>query len=142
MAEYPLRCGSCWIDYRKVEGLMPKKSPRQCIEIGCPNLSYESYCDVHKTVRHKEYKKFRSDEKEQAFYKSSAWIRLRNAKRQTDPLCEDCLLEDKLTPMDVCDHMIELKDDWSLRLTMSNIRSLCHSCHNKKTRKVQKLRGE
>ncbi|MDO7487031.1 HNH endonuclease signature motif containing protein [Peribacillus frigoritolerans] len=57
-----------------------------------------------------------------------------------NPLCEHCLLMDKVTPMDVCDHIIELKDDWSLRLDISNLQSLCNSCHNKKTAKVKKDR--
>ena len=121
--------------------LMPRRSPKQCNVIDCPELTYSgSYCDKHKTDTHKQYKRDRTDKREQAFYSSSSWIKLRNYKRMTQPLCEDCLEGDRLTPVDVCDHMEELKDNWSRRLDLSNLRGLCFSCHVKKTKRVQKER--
>jgi 5-methylcytosine-specific restriction protein A len=100
---------------------MPRKSPKQCNTIGCPELTYDVYCDKHSKDRHKEYKRYRDDKREQSFYSSTEWIKLRNYKRMINPLCEDCLHEDKLTPVAVIDHIVELKDDngWSLRLTLS-----------------------
>ncbi|WP_431804906.1 HNH endonuclease signature motif containing protein [Halobacillus andaensis] len=46
-----------------------------------------------------------------------------------NPLCEVCLTKNKLTPTDIIHHIIEVKDDWSLRLTLSNCQSVCASCH-------------
>ncbi|MED4046699.1 HNH endonuclease signature motif containing protein [Priestia aryabhattai] len=65
---------------------------------------------------------------------------MRNAKRSINPLCEHCLLEGKLTPVDVIDHVRELKDDWSKRLDLSNLQSLCNRCHAIKSAKERQGR--
>jgi len=31
------------------------------------------------------------------------------------------------------DHIVEIKDDYSLRLEMTNLQTLCRSCHAQKT---------
>jgi 5-methylcytosine-specific restriction endonuclease McrA len=42
---------------------------------------------------------------------------------------------------DVVDHIIELRDDFSKRLDVNNLQTLCYSCHNKKT-KIEKAKRE
>lgn len=117
---------------------MPKRSAKKCNVISCSNLTYDSYCSEHAEQKrkesHQEYKQRRTDEREQAFYKSGDWIKTRNHKRSINPLCEHCLKEGKVTPMNDVDHVIPVKVDWSLRLTLSNLQSLCRSCHVKKTK--------
>ena len=119
---------------------MPKKSAKKCSVIACSNLTYERYCNEHDEQKRKEsyqdYKKRRTDEREQAFYKSGEWVRLRNHKRSISPLCEHCLVMNKVTPMVDVDHIVPIKANggWSLRLTLSNLQSLCRSCHVKKTK--------
>lgn len=110
---------------------MPKRSYRKCNDISCSELTHDSYCDKHSKDVHKDYKRNRQDKKEQAFYSSSSWIKLRNHKRMLNPLCEICLLEDRLTPVDIVHHMCEIKEDWELRLTLSNLQSVCFSHHQK-----------
>ena len=51
-----------------------------------------------------------------------------------------CLEIDITKPADVVDHVIELTDDWSKRLDPDNLQSLCHVCHNSKTRHERKKR--
>lgn len=117
---------------------MPKKSAKKCNVISCSNLTNDSYCnehaEQHRKDKHQEYKRYRTDDKEQSFYKTGVWIRLRNHKRSISPLCEVCLKEDKVKPMVDVDHIVPIKEDWSLRLTLSNLQSLCRSCHVKKTK--------
>lgn len=78
---------------------MPSKSMRKCNDIGCSELTHDSYCDKHKKEIHREFKKYRTDNKEQDFYRSSSWVKLRNHKRMIDPLCEHCLAIDELRPV-------------------------------------------
>ncbi len=108
---------------------MPGKSFKACAYLHCPVLTKDTYCDKHSKEVHKEYKKNRNDKREQKFYSSKAWINLRNVKRQMNPLCEICMTKDKLTPVDIVHHIVEVKEDWSLRLTLSNLQSVCVSCH-------------
>ncbi|MFS1513428.1 HNH endonuclease [Chengkuizengella sp. SCS-71B] len=51
-------------------------------------------------------------------------------------LCQHCLKQKKITRSDMVDHITPIKEDWSLRLDLINLQSLCHSCHNKKTAKI------
>lgn len=120
---------------------MPKKAQTICNSIGCTKLTDGGYCDEHKHDVDNEYRKTRTDIREQKFYKSKEWKKLREHKRSINPLCEECLLVGMATPMDVADHIIEIKDDWSRRLDLSNLMSLCYECHNVKTAKVRKERN-
>lgn len=122
---------------------MPKRSPTKCNAPHCHNLTHDTYCDTHaanKQADHRYYKQHRQDKQQQSFYSTTNWIKLRNYKRMTQPLCEHCLLNNRATPMDIVDHIIEIKDDWSLRLSLSNLQSLCQRCHNIKTSKAKRQR--
>jgi 5-methylcytosine-specific restriction protein A len=126
---------------------MPSKSYRQCHAIGCHKLTKDKYCPSHvieedkqRKEIHKYYKENRTDTKEQAFYVSKEWRKLRAYKLQQSPLCEICLPLGKVTPGDEIDHIIEVKDAWHLRLTLSNLQTLCAACHRRKTREEAKKR--
>lgn len=109
---------------------MAKKPLRPCREIGCSNLTRKSYCKIHKKNAHKNYNLLRDKETE-SFYKSSAWQRLRRLAYERDNgLCQRCLKAGILKRADVVHHIVEIKVDWSKRLELSNLESLCHTCHN------------
>jgi 5-methylcytosine-specific restriction protein A len=36
-----------------------------------------------------------------------------------------------LTPAEVVHHLVEVKEQWNLRLVLSNLESVCHGCHNR-----------
>lgn len=71
--------------------------------------------------------------KRDSWYSSSQWRGLRRTHISRSPLCEHCLLRGVVKKADVVDHIIERKDDDSLRLDSGNLQSLCHRCHNFKT---------
>ena len=50
-----------------------------------------------------------------------------------EPLCEMCKENERLTVATEVDHIVPIKKDWSKRLDINNLQSLCHSCHMKKT---------
>ncbi|MEB4860612.1 HNH endonuclease [Priestia megaterium] len=110
---------------------MPHKSPKICNTEECRELTYTTYCDKCRKDNHREYKEQRVDKKEQAFYSSLSWINLRNRKKRKNPLCEVCLEEGRLTPVEIVHHLTEVKDDWSQRLSIDNLQSVCKAHHHK-----------
>lgn len=118
---------------------MAQTSLRPCAHPGCPNLVREGrYCSEH---QHKEHERRREvqeaydhqqrDAKTTEFYASSAWRAVRRmALRRDKWLCQDCLKRGRVQPADTVHHVVEVKDDWSRRLELGNLVSLCAGCHN------------
>lgn len=76
----------------------------------------------------------------QRFYQSENWIKARAYKLMQNPLCEDCLKKEVLTPATEVDHKVDLVDAPYLCLVLENLRALCKSCHSKKT--ISKMNGK
>lgn len=120
---------------------MPVKPKRPCVAAGCRNLTTDRYCEDHihlvvqmRKSRHKQYDQHQRDQQATAFYHSKEWDRLRRQAMMRDHgLCQECLLDKRITVADVVDHIKPIKLYWHLRLVLSNLRSLCHLCHNRKT---------
>lgn len=66
------------------------------------------------------------------FYRSAAWIKLRNAYRNANPLCVN--VETCGNATDVVDHKVEISQGGE-KLDWSNLQPMCHSCHNAKSGK-------
>ena len=49
-----------------------------------------------------------------------------------------CRSKDIIKIGDVVDHIIPIRVDWSKRLEPTNLQTLCHACHNKKTKEDEK----
>ncbi|KAB0285456.1 HNH endonuclease [Vibrio fortis] len=123
-----------------------------CASAGCRNITTKrfcSQCQIKVDIRDKESAKKRAkksakryDPKYQAFYKSPEWKALRERKIKQEPLCETCKDNGFIREGQDVDHVIEIKDDFSLRLDITNLRTLCRSCHVHKTVKVRKAREE
>jgi 5-methylcytosine-specific restriction protein A len=109
----------------------------------------QTYCDKHQRAikndqkkRHEEYDINRRDEKSAEFYHNKEWKIVREvAYTRDNGLCQDCLVRKKIKVGDVVDHIIPIKVNWLLRLVMSNLRTLCHACHNRKSSKDKKEYG-
>ncbi|WP_338075709.1 HNH endonuclease signature motif containing protein [Chengkuizengella sediminis] len=100
----------------------------------CNNLTREAYCDEHKKECNQYYDRYMRDKKSKTFYQSKEWRTVRQQALTRDRnLCQHCLKQRQITPADMVDHIVPVKVDWSLRLDLSNLQSLCNSCHNKKT---------
>lgn len=124
------------------------KPQKRCNKSSCRKLiDYDhTYCDEHKSKKNFQkseyYERKQKDGKYFLFYKSTSWTKLSKLYRYTNPCCEICLKEGKIVKVDVVDHIIEIRDDWELRLDESNLMSLCHEHHNRKTRQAQRDRKE
>lgn len=87
-------------------------------ESGCPT------CKKHST---KKYDKDYRNQENDKFYHSREWKRVRGLQLYKHPLCSVCS-----HPATIVDHIVEIKDGGA-KLSLSNLQSLCISCHNTKT---------
>ena len=70
--------------------------------------------------------------KEQGFYHSPAWRKVRLAALRRDGyLCQHCLRQGRATPATEVHHVKELEDYPELALDVNNLLSLCWDCHEK-----------
>jgi len=67
-----------------------------------------------------------------AFYNSKKWRSLRNYKIQINALCEECERKGLVEPGVEIDHIQALRDDGA-PLSLSNLQTLCRSCHASKS---------
>jgi 5-methylcytosine-specific restriction protein A len=114
-----------------------------CAQAGCKTITKNRNCTKCQTkfnIKSKEYAKKRARKStrsmpstNKAFYGSTQWKALRDRKIRKDPLCQLCLPKGFLREGKDIDHIIELKDDYSLRLDITNLQTLCRSCHMYKT---------
>lgn len=120
---------------------MPRSAPTPCLEPNCPTLCYGTpRCPEH-TVKRTKIAHTEHDVKTKAFYSSTTWKKLSQWHRTRSPLCVACQSKGRTTVGDVADHIVEIRDDWSLRVEPSNLQTLCHSCHNTKTQQAKGSRG-
>jgi len=57
------------------------------------------------------------------------WRVLSERKRSIDPLCENCLGKGVTEPATEVHHIIAIATAPHLRLSMDNLMSVCHACH-------------
>lgn len=117
--------------------MMAKKPLRPCNKTGCRSLTENRYCKEHEYLHaenHRKYNRFIRDKKTDSFYKSKSWVLTRQQVLIRDNgLCQHCLTNKKITLAEMVDHVVPIKVRWDLRLTLSNLQSLCNACHNTKT---------
>lgn len=118
---------------------MPPKPKKPCNQIGCRELTTERYCTHHQhkaesenAKRHRYYDKYQRDKKADAFYHSKEWEQTRLKVLTRDHhLCQHCLMEYRITTAEMVHHIKPLREYWGLRVRLSNLISLCNSCHSK-----------
>lgn len=114
---------------------MPSKPKKPCAQFGCPNLTTERYCENHQDKVQQErryYDQHIRDKQATSFYHSVEWKRAREQALMRDHgLCQHCLKEKRITQADMVHHIKEVQTHWEMRLVLSNLLSLCNSCHNK-----------
>jgi len=71
------------------------------------------------------------------FYNSARWRKLRKAFLSEYPLCEFCKAKNIITPATQVDHREPRRKRPDLALCWKNLRSLCGSCHSKRTARDQ-----
>ena len=107
---------------------MPHKFKRPCSYPGCPNLTDGTYCEEHKSLAAKEYNKYRRSPDHARKY-GREWKRVRDRYVRKHPLCERCLKEGRMTPVEEVHHILPVNRGGTN--DESNLMSVCKSCHNK-----------
>jgi len=118
---------------------MSMKPKRPCGHAGCREITDNRYCEAHEDLakqqkrdRNKRYDKHQRDQQSDRFYHSVQWDRVRQEVLIRDRgLCQHCLLDKLITMADMVHHRFPIKTHWHIRLLMSNLISLCNSCHAK-----------
>ena len=92
---------------------------------------------IKKTKKYSAHKhpKFR-DNKWQKYYGTKEWHNLRQTKLYEQPLCERCLLHDRVRPATEVHHQKVFgsfpteEERWYWFLNYNNLISVCQECHN------------
>ena len=66
-------------------------------------------------------------------YGTDVWKRLREDQLLREPFCRECARRGVRRYATDVDHIRDHKGDWELFTDRSNLQSLCHSCHSRKT---------
>jgi len=109
---------------------MPKKSKRPCRYPSCPKLTDGLYCVEHQRQATRHYNHFQREPETNKRY-GRAWKRIRDRYIKAHPLCEECKKADRLTPAEEVHHILPLSHGGTN--DVSNLMSLCKSCHSRIT---------
>ncbi len=119
---------------------MPYSSPKPCKYPGCPNLTRSGYCEEHQNQAATRSGVSRRNPDRQRLY-GRRWGKRRAAHLASHPWCEDCLEKGIYTPATDVHHEQRHQGD-RLVFDTSPLRSLCHSCHSRRTaEEVRNPRG-
>jgi len=107
---------------------MPHKPKKPCAYPNCPNLTDGTYCEEHKKSERERYDKY---ERAWDYGKKygSKWKKIRARYVKAHPLCERCLAEGRITPVEEVHHILPVNRGGTN--DENNLMSLCRSCHNK-----------
>ncbi len=107
---------------------MPRRPKKPCGYPGCPNLTDETYCDVHKTQMTRQYETYGREEQTSKRY-GHAWKEVRKRYVSKHPFCEMCFAKGIIVPVDEVHHKLPLAEGGTN--DEANLISLCKSCHAK-----------
>lgn len=105
---------------------MPRKPKRPCSYLGCPRLTNDRYCEEHTRIVNNNYNRYERDRETSKRY-NRAWKRIRDAYVAAHPLCEECLKQGRVVPVDQVHHIVPLREGGIN--DFSNLVSLCSACH-------------
>ena len=108
---------------------MPSRVSVPCRHPGCAALvPYgQKYCEAHKKLHPEETRSAAGRGYGRRWQKASKQF------LAAYPLCEECMKEGRYVKATVVDHIQPHRGDRTLFWDQSNWRSLCKSCHDKKT---------
>lgn len=107
---------------------MPKRPKRPCGYPNCPNLTDGRFCSVHEKEMNRNYEKYGRDSKTRRKY-GRAWKRIRDKYVAQHPFCELCFEKGIIKPVEEVHHQLPLAEGGTH--DVSNLISLCKSCHAK-----------
>jgi 5-methylcytosine-specific restriction protein A len=120
---------------------MPWKLKRPCRHRGCPHTTRNGFCEQHAGEAYRRPADlYRGTPAERGY--DSDWRRVREEHLYEHPVCEECLESGVVNDQQLeVDHVIPISTRPDLRLVSSNLRTLCHTHHQHKTRREQSGQG-
>lgn len=115
---------------------MPHKPARPCRYPGCPGLTTDpsGYCPAHLKLTRRQYDTERGTAAERGY--DSRWAEYSRLYRIENPLCVECLKEDRVTPSEHVDHIKPVSGpDDPLFWDPANHQALCAHHHRVKSAK-------
>lgn len=107
---------------------MPRKPKKPCKFPGCPHLTSGEYCNMHVKIVRDNYNRFERSPDVNKHY-GRDWKPIRARYVALHPLCEMCLKEGRLTPVEEVHHKKPVSQGGTN--DFENLMSLCKSCHTK-----------
>lgn len=119
---------------------MALKPLRPCAHPGCPELVRTGYCSKHRPKDRQRRSAEAADW--HTWYTLPIWTDdLRPTQLLREPFCRECtrravrdglpyLMRVRATDVD---HIVPHRGVWSRFIDRSNLQSLCHACHSRKT---------
>lgn len=121
---------------------MPAKAPTLCKHPGCGALVRGGYCDQHKAAAavnrkqgQQDYNRRRAES--DRLYSTQRWRKLSIVYKKRHPLCCECERNGLVRATEIVDHIKPAKSHPELFWEWSNLRPLCHDCHNRVGEKVR-----
>lgn len=116
---------------------MPNTPLRPCKKPGCTALIREgAYCEKHGGLTpRRDYRAENRGRVRCGWYDTKRWKRMSKDQLRKQPLCEECLEHNQVREAKHADHEVPHKGDAKLFFDTNNLRSLCPSCHSRKTAK-------
>lgn len=111
---------------------------KPCAHSGCTELvKGGGYCTRH-TRQNRNIKREHSLERGISaewhyLYSSARWRKIRAAQLISEPFCRNCASKGIRTKAEDVDHIIPHRGNRQMFYDSSNLQSLCHSCHSRKT---------
>ena len=109
---------------------LPYKPKRPCSYPGCPELTDGRFCEQHAKEESRRYEKYDRDPSMRKRY-GRAWKRIRDRYISIHPLCEQCEMQDRITPAEEVHHILPLSQGGTH--AEDNLMALCKSCHSRIT---------
>lgn len=106
---------------------MPARAPRPCSQPGCGQLVADA--GTRCLACRRRAGRARGTRQSKGY--DARWLRTSRAHRIAYPLCEHCG-----QPVELTDHIVSIRDGGA-RYDWDNLRSLCWSCHSRRTGRDQ-----
>lgn len=113
---------------------MASKPLKPCRHPGCAALTRDGWCPAHKPKPAPR----RESAAWHSWYSLPVWTKqLRPAQLLLEPFCRECARRGLWVRATDVDHVQDHKGNWALFVDESNLESLCHPCHSRKTMREQ-----
>ena len=109
--------------------MSPWQPKKPCAHVGCPGLTHEKFCEVHKGEKYRQPDRNRPSAAARGY--GWRWQKIRRAYLNANPICVVCLAEGRTTAADQVDHIEPLSAGGTNE--ESNLRSMCRHHHSQRT---------